>query len=86
MHLAALIAVLALAVWLGVHVATAAGSVEPVVYEARAGDTVWGIAERAYGADVDLRCAVYEIEQLNGRSAGDLQPGDEVVLPPESAL
>lgn len=81
-----LLVLVALAVWLGVHVATASGSVEPVVYEVRAGDTVWGIAARTYGAEVDLRRAVYEIERVNGVSAGRLQPGDELALPPESAL
>lgn len=85
-RLAVLVVVIVLAVWLGVHVATASGSVAPVVYEARAGDTVWGIAARAYDAGVDLRRAVYEIERVNGVSAGSLQPGDELVLPPQSAL
>ena len=85
-RLVVLVVVVALAVWLGVHVATASGSVEAVVYEVRAGDTVWGIAARTYSADIDLRRAVYEIERANGMSAGLLQPGDELVLPAESAL
>ncbi|MBN2204448.1 MAG: LysM peptidoglycan-binding domain-containing protein [Thermoleophilia bacterium] len=85
-RLAVLVVVIALAVWLGVRVATASGSVEPVVHEVRAGETVWGIAERTYSADTDLRRAVYEIERLNALRAGGLQPGDELVLPAEGAL
>ena len=85
-RLAVLVFVIALAVWFGVRVATASGSVEPVVHEVRAGETVWGIAERTYSADTDLRRAVYAIERLNGLRAGSLQPGDELVLPAEGAL
>ncbi len=85
-RLAILVFVIALAVWFGVRVATASGSVEPVVHEVRAGETVWGIAQRTYSADTDLRRAVYEIERLNGLGAGCLQPGDDLVLPAEGAL
>lgn len=85
-RLTVLVFVIALAVWFGVRVATASGSVEPVVHEVRAGETVWGIAERTYGPDTDLRRAVYEIERLNGLRACCLQPGDELVLPAEGAL
>lgn len=85
-RLTVLILAVALIVCLGVWVTKASGSAQPVAYEARAGDTVWGIAERAYGVDTDLRRAVYEIEHLNGVRAGDLQPGDELLLPAESSL
>jgi nucleoid-associated protein YgaU len=85
-RLAVLVFLIALTVWFGVRVATASGSVEPVVHEVRAGETVWGIAERVYSADTDLRRAVYEIERLNGVHAGQLQPGDELMLPAEGAL
>jgi nucleoid-associated protein YgaU len=86
LRLAVLVILVLIVVWLGVQVTTASGSIEPVVYEVRAGDTVWGIAERAYGDTVDLRAAVYEIERVNNVRAVTLQPGDELVLPPESSL
>jgi nucleoid-associated protein YgaU len=85
-RLAVLVLALALVVWLGVWVAKASGSVEPALHEVRAGDTVWGIAEKVYGDDVDLRRAVHEIEEMNQLRNGHLDPGDTLMLPAREAL
>lgn len=73
-----------IAVWAGVRVAHAGedGSVYTGhQYVVRAGDTLWGIAEREYGAGVDLRQAVWQIREANSLRDVAVQPGQRVTLP-----
>jgi nucleoid-associated protein YgaU len=46
----------------------------------RPGETLWAIASERYGGDP--RAAVWKIERRNGVSAGSLQPGSVLYLPP----
>lgn len=72
------------AVWAGVRVANASGDsavFEGARYEVRAGDTLWSIAVGHYGDAVDLRKAVYDIEQQNDLAGALVQPGQEILLP-----
>jgi len=73
-----------IAVWAGVRVAHAGedGSVytgHQVVVQA--GDTLWDLAAREYGAGADLRRAVWQIEQANHLPGVAVQPGQRVTLP-----
>jgi len=72
------------AVWAGVRVAHA-GTVGSVYtgheYIVSAGDTLWGIAAQEYGADVDLRRAVYEIREVNHLAESAVSPGERLTLP-----
>lgn len=74
-----------LAVWAGVRVAQAAagsGAHEPETHVVKAGETLWDIASRHYGNDVDPRRGVFTMRRANALSARDvLQPGDLLVLP-----
>lgn len=72
------------AVWAGVRVAHAGTDASLYTghhYVVRSGDTLWGIAVREYGADVNLRRALFEIRQVNGLDESPLQPGRELTLP-----
>ena len=55
------------------------GAAPETRYLVQPGDTLWGIAEEVYGGDV--RKGVWRIEERNGISAGELQPGMVLVLP-----
>ena len=46
------------------------------------GDNLWGLAEQ-YNQDagVSIRDIVYEIYEVNGIDADDIQPGDTVFIP-----
>lgn len=55
----------------------AAGDSRHVV---RAGETLWQIAEGRYGGDP--RAAVWRIQERNGLSGAELEPGDVLWLPP----
>ena len=46
----------------------------------RAGESLWSIAVAHYGGDP--RGAIWRIEQRNGVTAGVLQPGTVLYLPP----
>jgi len=72
------------AVWAGVRVAHAGA--DGAIYLGRPyavhnGETLWGIAAREYGNDVDLRRAVYAIRSVNDLSGSALQPGQRLTLP-----
>lgn len=75
-----LVIVVAGVVFVGVRVAGAASPLGQ--YEVRSGDTLWSIAQQSYGSGRDLRPVVFAIERANHLAAADLQPGDELVLPP----
>lgn len=74
-----------IAVWAGVRVAHAGsdGAIyQGEEYVVASGDTLWHIAIRHYGDDVDPRRAVYDLREANGLTADVvLQPGDALVLP-----
>ena len=72
------------AVWAGVRVAHAGTDASVYTghqYVVHRGDTLWSIAAGEYGAQSDLRRAIYEIEQANGLTQAGLQPGSELTLP-----
>jgi nucleoid-associated protein YgaU len=74
-----------IAVWAGVRVAHAgsdAAIYQGEKYVVASGDTLWHIAIRHYGDDVDPRRAVYDLREANGLTADVvLQPGDALALP-----
>ena len=72
------------AVWAGVRVAHA--STDASVYNGHqyvvtGGDTLWSIAAGEYGADVDLRRAIYKIREVNHLDESVVSPGDRLTLP-----
>ena len=72
------------AVWAGVRVAHAGddGSIYTgTPYTVQAGDDLWTIAGRQYGATTDPRAAVYAIRAVNDLPTSELQPGQELTLP-----
>jgi LysM repeat protein len=73
-----------IAVWAGVRVAHAGEDASVYTghqYVVQAGDTLWDIAAREYGAGVDLRQAVWQIRQANSLQGIAVQPGERVTLP-----
>ncbi|MDI9600242.1 MAG: LysM peptidoglycan-binding domain-containing protein [Acidobacteriota bacterium] len=73
-----------IAVWAGLRGAHAGD--DPAVYSGtaytvRAGDDLWTIAESQYGAEMDLRAAVYAIREANGLESAGLMPGQALTLP-----
>jgi LysM repeat protein len=56
------------------------GSAPPRHHHVHAGETLWGIAERAYPGD-DPREAVYNIRVANHLSGSTIVTGEELVLP-----
>jgi hypothetical protein len=72
------------AVWAGVRVAHAGTDASVYTgqrYVVSGGDTLWSIAAHEYGADVDLRRAVYEIREVNHLDGSTVSPGDRLTLP-----
>jgi len=72
------------AVWAGVRVAhagTDAGVYSGHQYVVNSGDTLWSIAGNAYGADTDLRRAVYKIREVNHLDESVVSPGEQLTLP-----
>jgi len=72
------------AVWAGVRVAHAGtdGSVySGHQYVVSSGDTLWSIATHEYGADADVRRAVYKIREVNHLDESTVSPGEHLTLP-----
>jgi len=72
------------AVWAGVRVAhagTDASVYSGHRYVVSSGDTLWSIAAHEYGADVDLRRAVYSLREVNHLDVSTVSPGDRLTLP-----
>jgi len=72
------------AVWAGVRVAhagTDASVYRGQRYVVSGGDTLWSIAGHEYGADVDLRRAVYQIREVNHLDGSTVSPGERLTLP-----
>ncbi len=72
------------AVWAGVRVAHAGtdGSVYTGhTYVVCSGDTLWSIAARQYGADVEVRRAIFKIREANRLDVSTVSPGDRLTLP-----
>ena len=60
------------------------GNSSSVVYKevtVAAGDTVWEIAARYTVGRMDVRQIIYEMEQVNDVSYGNLQVGDVLLVP-----
>jgi nucleoid-associated protein YgaU len=56
------------------------GSSPPRHHRVHSGETLWGIAERAYPGD-DPRVAVYRIREANDLPGSAIVTGEELVLP-----
>ena len=72
------------AVWAGVRVAHAGEDGRVYTgdsYTVQAGDDLWTIAASHYGDAIDLRKAVYVIQEANDLDGAVLQPGEELSLP-----
>jgi nucleoid-associated protein YgaU len=72
------------AVWAGVRVAhagTDASVYSGHQYTVSSGDTLWSIAAHAYGADIDVRRAIYKIREANDLSGSTVSPGQRLTLP-----
>ena len=73
-----------IAVWAGVRVAHAGEDGRVYTgdsYTVQAGDDLWTIAASHYGDAIDLRKAVYVIQEANDLDGAVLQPGEELSLP-----
>ena len=68
---------------LGYNTASGASTKEFVQVKVESGDTLWALAQEYGPADMDVRTVVYQICQLNGISAKDLQPGQYITIPTE---
>ena len=60
---------------------SATAGTRPRTVTVRSGDTLWAIAQRYSEPDGDVRALVYEISELNGVSAGAIQPGQSLQVP-----
>jgi nucleoid-associated protein YgaU len=72
------------AVWAGVRVAHAGTDVSVYSghqYTVSRGDTLWSIAAHTYGADIDVRRAIYKIREANDLSGSTVSPGQRLTLP-----
>jgi len=72
------------AVWAGVRVARAGADASVYIghrYVVSSGDSLWNIAAHEYGADIDLRRAVYKIREVNGLAETTVSPGERLTLP-----
>jgi nucleoid-associated protein YgaU len=72
------------AVWAGVRVAHAGTDASVYTghqYVVSSGDTLWSIAAREYGADVDVRRAIYQIREVNHLDDPTVSPGERLTLP-----
>lgn len=81
-----LLAILAIGVLLLLATASAAtGSIQPpptpTAYVVQPGDTLWSIAEVAYGDDMDTRQAIHSIKALNDLGSSSLSIGQPLLLP-----
>ena len=45
------------------------------------GDTVWTIADRFNGENVDIRYVIYTLKEINGLDNGEIHPGEEIYVP-----
>jgi hypothetical protein len=59
----------------------AAAGTRPRTATVRSGDTLWAIAQRCSDPGADVRSLIYEISELNGVSAGSIQPGQSLRIP-----
>jgi hypothetical protein len=72
------------AVWAGVRVAHAGTDASVYAghqYIVSSGDTLWSIAAHSYGADIDVRRAVYKIREANDLPSSTVSPGERLTLP-----
>ena len=72
------------AVWAGVRVAHAGTDASVYTghrYVVSSGDTLWSIAAGEYGADVDVRRAIYQIREVNHLDDSTVSPGERLTLP-----
>jgi nucleoid-associated protein YgaU len=72
------------AVWAGVRVAHAGTDASVYAghqYIVSSGDTLWSIAAHSYGADIDVRRAIYKIREANDLPSSTVSPGERLTLP-----
>jgi nucleoid-associated protein YgaU len=83
-RLAVLVLVVLVTVWTGARIANATSNGAAFTehrYVVHAGDTLWGVAARAYPGQHDPRRLVFAIERRNHLAGADLHPGQVLVLP-----
>jgi LysM repeat protein len=73
-----LLAAIAVLVWSAVAHSTQAHGAKQVT-PVRPTDTLWSIAERHYGGNVEA--AIWRIERANHLSGADIRAGERLVLP-----
>jgi len=74
----ALVALIASLGW-AMFVHTSDGASPERVYVVRAGDTLWGIAQRSYAGDP--REGVWRLRERNGLADAVITPGERLVVP-----
>ncbi len=74
-----LILFLGLALAVGLAARSSSGAGPERTYVVRPGDTLWSIAERAYGGDP--REGVWRLEQRNHLASATIVPGERLVVP-----
>ena len=75
----ALVAVVVVLGW-GTLVHPSRGTGNERVHVVRAGETLWGIAERSYPGDP--REGVWRLQERNGLSGTLIRPGQRLAVPP----
>lgn len=52
----------------------------PVQYMVSKGDTLWSLSQQYCPDDMDCREWIYEVEQMNGITGGQIWPGDIITI------
>ncbi|ADG82355.1 cell division suppressor protein YneA [Thermincola potens] len=47
----------------------------------KSGDTLWDLVKSAYGSNVNIEKAIYEIRKLNHKTTSDIYPGEKLKIP-----
>ncbi|MBR5641020.1 MAG: LysM peptidoglycan-binding domain-containing protein [Firmicutes bacterium] len=68
---------------LGFNTASGASTQQYIQVRVEAGDTLWTLAQEYGPSGMDVRNVIYEICQLNGITAADLQAGQYITIPTE---
>ena len=67
---------------LGLARADAESLTEYVEVKIQDNDTLWNIVETYNaGSDINIRTAIYDIYEVNNINAGDIHPGDIILVP-----
>lgn len=50
-------------------------------YTVKKGDSLWSIAVKHYGNEIDLRKIIYRIKKINNLNNPLISPGEKIILP-----